>query len=198
MPENTAPLTQPTVRNLTCITSNSDVNTHGDSEGVLVRRGGQLTLENSLVYAGYGTLVLGFASNECLEIESTTSLDFAAANDAFTQTGNVLACQEAVKGTLTNGDALAEWFLGANPSTNGADYSFNTGNFVIIDPANANTQVLVPGTFFTAAAIVDETGTTLVADASGLGAVQQGDDWTAPWAFGLRAGNQDEPLWFAP
>jgi hypothetical protein len=198
VPLDTAPLTQVTVAKLTCITSNSDVNTHGDSEGVLVRQGGQLTLENSIVYAGYGTSINALASNECFEIESTTSLDFAAANNAFTQTGNVLACQEAVKGTLTNLDPLTEWFLGANPSTNAANYSFNTGNFVIIDPANANTQVLVPGTYFTAAAIVDEAATTIVADASGLGAVQEGSDWTAPWAFGLRSANADVPLWFAP
>ncbi len=198
VPLDTAPLTQVTVRNLTCIPSNSDVNTHGDSEGVLVRQGGQLVMENSIVYAGYGTSVNALASNECFEIESTNSLDFAAANDAFTQTGNVLACQEAVKGTLTNTDALTEWFLGANPSTNAADYSFNTGNFTIIDPANANTQVLAAGTFFTAPAIVDEAAVTIVADASGLGAVQAGDDWTAPWAFGLRSANADVPLWFAP
>jgi hypothetical protein len=198
VPLDTAPLTQVTIRNMTCITSNSDVNTHGDSEGVLVRQGGQLAMENSIVYAGYGTSVNALAANECLEFESNVSLAFAAANDAFTQTGNVLACQEAVKGTLANGDALTEWFLGANPSTNAANYSFNTGNFTIIDPANANTQVLVPGTFFTAPAIVDEVGTTLIADASGLGAVQEGDDWTAPWAFGLDPSNTDVPLWFAP
>jgi hypothetical protein len=33
---------------------------------------------------------------------------------------------------------------------------------------------------------------------AGLGAVQAGGDWTSPWAFGLRANNADEPLWFAP
>jgi hypothetical protein len=58
--------------------------------------------------------------------------------------------------------------------------------------------VLVPGTFYTAAAIVDETGTTVVADASGLGAVHEADDWTSPWAFGLDPSNADEPLWFSP
>lgn len=41
-------------------------------------------------------------------------------------------------------------------------------------------------------------GNTLVANASTLGAVQQNDDWTTPWAFGLRASNADRPLWFAP
>ncbi len=199
VPLDTAPLTTPTVRNLTCITGSTDVNTHGDSEGPLVRQGGQLVLSDSIIYSGYGTTVNAVTSNECLEVESVTSLDFAAAGGAtFTASNNVIACEEGVKGTLSNGDALTEWFLGANPSTNGANYSFNAGNFIIADPVNANVQVLQPGTYFTAAAIVDELGATIVADASGLGAVQEGDDWTNPWAFGLRASNADEPLWFGP
>lgn len=113
-------------------------------------------------------------------------------------TNVVIACQEAVKGTLTNGDTLTSWFLGANPSTGGADYSFNTGTFIIADPVNANVEVLMPGSYFTAPAIVDEAGATIVADATGWGAVEQGDDWTAPWAFGLRDTNADVPLWFTP
>jgi len=28
-----------------------------------------------------------------------------------------------------------------------------------------------------------------------VGAVRSNDDWTSPWAFGLRASNADEPLW---
>jgi hypothetical protein len=199
VPLDTAPLTTPTIVNMTCITGSTDVNTHGDSEGVLARQGGHLLLENSIVFGGYGTLVNGLTSNECYEIESATGLDSAAAGEeTFRVTNNVIACEEAVKGTLANGDAITEWFLGVANSTNGADYSFNTGNFVIIDPANVLTQVLVPGTYYTAAAIVDETGTTVVADASTLGAVRAADDWTAPWAFGLREENADEQLWFAP
>ncbi len=197
VPLDTAPLTRPTVANLTCITGNTDVNTHGDSEGPLVRQGGQLVLTNSIIYGGYGTALNGVTSNECYEVESDVSLDFAATG-SFEASDNVIACEESVKGTLANGDALTEWLLGANPSTNGANYSFNAGNFIIADPANANVQVLVPGTYFTAPAIVDETGTTIVADASDLGAVQEGDDWTAPWAFGLRSSNADKPLWFVP
>lgn len=199
VPLDTAPLTTPTILNVTCITGNSDVNTHGDSEGALARQGGQLRLENSIIYGGYGFAVSGFASNECLEVESTVSLDAAAAGpETFQSQNNVIACQEAVKGTLSNGDALTEWFLGASPSTNGADYSFNAGNFQILDLTSPSVRVLVPGTFYTSATIVDEFGTTVVADASGLGAVRQIEDWTSPWAFGLDPDNADEPLWFAP
>jgi hypothetical protein len=165
-----------------------------------MRRGAKLILENSIVYSGYGTNVNTVTSNECYEIDDDdgVSRGFAAANDNFNAQNTVIACEEAVKDSLANGDTILEWFLGANPSTNGADYSFNVGNVVITDVTNANVQVLQPGTFYTAAAIVDAAGTTVIADGSTLGAVQSSADWTAPWAFGLRSGNQDEPLWFAP
>jgi hypothetical protein len=206
VPLDTAPLTEPTVRNMTCIISNQDLSaggTHDDSEGPTMRRGAKLILENSLIYSGYGSTVTARTSNECYEIDDNdnVSRNFASANDDFRVTNTVIACEnEPTKDNLANGDPIREWFLGANPSTNGANYSFNAGNF-IIDGANVtdpDARVLRPGTFYTAASIVDAAGTTLVADASGLGAVQQNDDWTAPWAFGLRATNADVPLWFAP
>ena len=60
-------------------------------------------------------------------------------------------------------------------------------------------SVLEPGTFYTATTLQDATGAAVVmTPASGqLGAVTRADDWTAPWAFGLRSSNADEPLWFA-
>ena len=48
--------------------------------------------------------------------------------------------------------------LGANPSTNGANYSFNTGNAIIADSDNANVSVLEAGTFYTATSPTDELG----------------------------------------
>jgi hypothetical protein len=197
-PFDTAPLTEPVIRNLTCITSNTDVNTHGDSEGPLGRQGAKLRLEDSIVYGGYGVVVNGKTSNECLEIESPVSLQFAAAGESWFK-NSLIACEEPAKGTLPNGDSLREWATGANPSTNGADYSFNAGSVIITDSANANVAVLEPGSFYTAATIKDAEGNTVtMTPASGkLGAVTSGDDWTAPWAFGLRANNADEPLWFA-
>jgi hypothetical protein len=202
-PLDTAPLTQPTVRNMTCILSNQDLatgGTHDDSEGPTMRRGAKLVLENSIIYSGYGTTVNAVTSNECYEIDDSDGISrgFAAVNDAFNVQNTVIACEETVKDSLNNGDTILEWFLGANPSTNGANYSFNVGNFVIAAPTDPDVVVLQPGTFYTAASIVDENAATVIADASTLGAVQSSDDWTAPWAFGLSDSNQDEPLWFAP
>ena len=197
-PLDTAPLTEPVINNLTCITSNTDVNTHGDSEGPLARQGAKIRLEDSIVYGGYGLIVNGKTSNECLEVESPVSLGFAASGESWF-TNSLIACEEPAKGTLPNGDPLRDWAVGANPSTNGANYSFNSGSVIITDSANPNVSVLVPGTFYTAATITDANGDTItMTPASGkLGAVEEGDDWTAPWAFGLRASNADEPLWFA-
>jgi hypothetical protein len=205
---DTAPQSAPTIRNLTCITSNGDqgsgLGTHGDSEGPLARFGARMNIEDSIVYAGYGVVENGVDSNECFEIESDVSLD-AAASGTSTIKSSLFACEEAIKGTLANGDALTEWAVGANPSPNGADYSFNTGNVIIADSDNANVAVLEAGTFFTSTSPTDELGNpisitpvTAVDEGGKLGAVLASDDWTTPWAFGLREENADEPLWFAP
>ena len=195
-PLDTAPLTAPVIRNMTCITSNFDSGTHGDSEGPLGRQGAKVRIEDSIVYAGFGVAGNGLTSNECLEIESPVSLDFAASGESYVS-NTLIACEEPAKGTLANGDTVLQWLT--NTSVNGATYASNAGNVVITDPASANVSVLEPGSFYTAEALTDAAGATVaMTPASGqLGAVTRDDDWTAPWAFGLRSSNADEPLWFA-
>jgi hypothetical protein len=187
---------------MTCITSNIDQaagSTHGDSEGPLLRQGAQMGLVDSIVYGGYGATVAALSSNECYEIESPVSLNFASVGNT-TSRNVIVACQEAIKGTLANGDALTQWAIGANPSTNGANYSFNTGNSVITDPTNAAVSLLVPNSFYTATTITDASGTAIVhpdaATGGHFGAVLAADDWTANWTFGLHPTNRDEALWF--
>ena len=201
VPDTFPPLTIPTIRNLTCITSNWDAGTHGDSEGANIRQGGHIVLEDSIFYAGYGNAVNSKVSNECFDMAGTGTVDAAVAGADFRVTDTVNACEELLKvnsgTTFPNGDTAASWWLGANPSASGANYSFNTGNFAIADSNNANVRVLNPGTYFTASDIRDATGAVLRTGA-GLGAVQANDDWTSPWAFGLRPSNADVPLWFAP
>ena len=206
---DTAPQSAPTIRNLTCITSNGDqgsgLGTHGDSEGPLARFGA------TDAHRGQHRLRRVRRRGERCRLErmlrdrerrlTTTRL----ASGTSTIKSSLFACEEAVKGTLANGDALTEWAVGANPSTNGADYSFNTGNVIIADSDNANVSVLESGTFFTSTSPTDELGNpisitpvTPVDEGGKLGAVLASDDWTTPWAFGLRDENADEPLWFAP
>jgi hypothetical protein len=207
-PLDTAPISAPTFRNLTCITSNFDGGTHGDSRGFLARLGAQIDIEDSIVYSGYGTREsLGtLTCNRGVALADSVTLDFAAAGTS-TIKGSLVACEEPGNGEFANLDPVSDWVAGLNPSTNGANYSFNTGNAIILAPDAANplVSVLEPGTFYTAATLTDETGAAVTVttvtppdDGGKLGAVVADDDWTAPWAFGLREENADEPLWFAP
>jgi hypothetical protein len=200
-PLDTAPVSAPTFRNLTCITSNFDGGTHGDSRGFLARLGAQIDIEDSIVYGGYGVVENALPCNRGVALTDTVTLGFAAAGTS-TIKGSLDACEEPGNGTFANGDPVSDWVAGANPSTNGANYSFNTGNAIILAPDAANplVSVLEPGTFYTASALADESGNPVTVTTVGekLGAVVADGDWTTPWAFGLRPENADEPLWFAP
>src|SRR5690606_28080254 len=117
---DTAPISNPTISNLTCVLSNSDTGTHSDvSEGPLFRQGTKFHLADSIIFGGY----LGnssTASNECLEIQSPESLAFAQSGESTLNT-TIVACVQAdavtdptVLGTLANGDSLAQWVLGTS------------------------------------------------------------------------------------
>lgn len=191
---DTPPVSNPIITNLTCIQSSSDVDgTHDASEGPLFRQGAQFQLADSIIFGGYlGNGAVG--SNECFEIEHTESLAFAASG-ASTLNTTIIACSEATKGTLANGDTVEQWVL--NTSTNAADYSFNTGNVIITDATNPNVAVLEPGTFYTATAFADAAGTAFtVGTGQQIGAVTRADDWTVGWTYGLHEGSRAQPLWF--
>jgi hypothetical protein len=214
-----APLTRPTIRHMTCIPSGFDVGTHGDSEGPVIRYGARMVLTDSIIDGGRATARFGRASNECFELDRDLNNDTSTAAQAGESTLNrtVIACQEAyVSGTsdnLLNGDTGLQWIAGTGTA---ATYPFNTFNSVITDPANANVQVLQPATFFsvdlngvaTAAAlqtvtITDAAAATVtigsatdpVADGY-IGAVRSTANWTAPWTFGLNAGNRSVTPWW--
>jgi hypothetical protein len=204
-PMDLAPISNPTITRMTCITSNKDQangGTHGDSEGVLFRFGARGSVTDSIVFAGYPTPSRpANPSNECIEIESPVSLAAAAAGDAR-MTGTILACSEPTKGALANADSLGEWFAGANPSTGGANYSFNVENRVFNAPAAADSpslRILEANSFYTAPAFADVAGAAFTIGAAPqrpIGAVLRGDDWTANWTYGLHASNRGQALWF--
>lgn len=204
------PLTRPTVRHLTCILSNFDVGTHGDSEGPILRYGARMVLEDSIIDGGRATAKLGFPSNECFELDRDSNDDTSLAAQAGETTVNrtVISCQEAyVSGAadnLVNGDTGIQWLL--NTGTNGS-YPFNVGNVIITDAANANVRVLQPNTFYsfdgdasaTSVTIVDASGANVViaSPTDGLiGAVRPNADWTASWTFGLHPGNRSVVGWW--
>lgn len=198
VPLDTAPLTSPTITNMTCIIGNGDANTHDPAEGPTLRRGPQMQLADSIVFGAYADDIGG--NNECFELAEDGITNGWAQNGDTTATNSLIACELAVQtNALPNGDAVQEWFLGANPSTSGADYSFNAGNVVVQEPdlfANGNLQIL--DSFYTVADLVDNNGDpiTMTPDSGRLGAVTRDDDWTAGWSYGLHSGNQGQPLWF--
>jgi hypothetical protein len=190
------PITAPTVRNYTCIVSNMRGGTHGDSAGFRIRQGGRVNIENTLVYSGYANKLgaVGTANNRCFRPESTTTLrdmeNSAAGNELVSVKNTVFACEVPTSGSLPNGTTFVNWLGGAGA------YAFNSGNTLISDVGNTNVALLEPGTFFTATALRDAAGDAIALPAGGLGGVTRADDWTRPWAYGLRAGNRGQPLWF--
>jgi hypothetical protein len=216
------PLTRPTIRHMTCIPSNFDVGTHGDSEGSVIRYGARMVLTDSIIDGGRATARFGRASNECFELDRDLSDDtsIGARLGESTLNRTVIACQEAyvsgtadnIAGTGTPGDTGLQWIN----NTDTTPYAFNTFNSVITDPANANVQVLQPATFFSvdlngvataptlatvtitdAAAVTVTIGSTTDPVTDGyIGAVRSTANWTAPWTFGLNAGNRSVTPWW--
>ena len=194
------PITNVTVNNLTCIVSGSDevpdgTGTHGDSEGILNREGARTQLKNSIVYDGYARRLLSRRGNECFELDDAETRQAAQAGQASVMS-TIIACEEATKDNLPNGDSIGEWI------TNADKYAANSANRIITESDGANVAILGGAKpYFTAAALADAAGeaiTVTPADTDGdgdvsdeqLGAVTAGDDWTANWTYGL------DDLWF--
>jgi hypothetical protein len=204
---NTPPITKPTVSHMTCLTSNFDVGTHGDSEGPIIRFGARMIITDSIIEAGRGTRSSATGSqpsNECWEIETASNPDTAAAAAAGESTMNrtVIACQEPTSDNLPNGDTGPQWVL----NNGGGTATFNTNNAIITDPANAVVRVLEPMTFFsfdsdaaaTTVTIVNAAGANVVLQVPDgyIGAVRRSADWTANWTYGIAANNRGlDPWW---
>jgi hypothetical protein len=171
---------------------------------VLVRQGGKLLLRDSIIYSGYGTNRSGLTSNECYEIDDSAPLDLSrihaqnGATEPMRVVDTIDACELPAQDNLPNGDTILSWIQGTGNTTATA-YTFNEGNRVITTPVAAGVSILAPNSFYTASSLTGPGGTALgMTPASGLvGAVRANDDWTSPWAFGLRSNNADVPLWFA-
>lgn len=191
------PLTNARISNMTCITSGSDEDTggtHGDSEGVLLRRGVATQLSNSIIFDGYARTKLGQSGNECLELddEETRAL---AQDGTTTIKSTIIACQEATKDSLPNGDTVADWVT--NPST----YGSNTNNRIFEQSDNANLAILGGSKgFYTLANFASPSGDSFSVNSTDgdlIGAVSEDDDWTSGWTVCLVSQTRDDcGLWF--
>jgi hypothetical protein len=180
----------------------------------VIRYGARMVLSDSVIDAGRATARLALASNECFELDRDLSNDTSAAAAAGESTLNrtVIACHEpyvsGASDNLVNGDTGLQWIAGAGAE---ATYAFNAFNAVITDPANANTLVLQPGTFFSAdldadaatVTIRDATAANVVIGSAGapvtggyIGAVRSTANWTANWTYGISAGNRGATPWW--
>ena len=179
------PNTNGTINNMTCITSGSDsaegggLGTHGDSEGILLRRGVMSTINNSIVVDLYAN-ELGVNGNECLELDETETR-IHAQEGTTTINSTVIACDEVGKDTLPNGTSVAAWF------------EAGTNNVAIYGNGDAqlDSDIQLLTGFYTANSFADAEAAvftvTPVNGASHIGAVTRANDWTEGWAICLRA-----------
>lgn len=194
------PQTNASINNLTCITSGADEvpngsGTHGDSEGVINREGARTQFRNSIIYDGYARGVLINSGNECFELDDENTRAAAQAGEASVS-GSVIACQEATKDVIPNGDSISEWIANAEK------YPSNVGNLIIEASDDAGLSLLGGAKpYFTDLNPTDAAGEPLMielvdtdddgaTDDEILGAVNAADDWTANWTVGL------DSLWF--
>jgi hypothetical protein len=190
---------------MTCITSNFDPGTHGQSRGAIIRFGARAIITDSIIEAGRGTQEGNGTSNVCWELDNASTPDTINAASAGETTVNrtVINCQTpTATDPMANGDAQTTWL------TNSATYPFNTNNAVITptffeDPL---VRVLTPGTFYSFDA--DAAAGTVTINGGGgapivltvpdgyIGAVRSTADWTANWTYGLTAPNRGVAPWW--
>lgn len=191
------PLTSARISNMTCITSGQDESaggTHGDSEGVLLRRGVASQIENSVIFDGYARNVASNSGNECLELDDSETRDLAQDGTTYIK-NTIIACQEATKDSLNNGDSVSDWVTDSNK------YPGNTGNMIISESDSGSLSILGGSLgFFTQENMTDSNGASVDIvsdDGTPIGAVTESNDWTEGWAICLQPRSEAAcGLWF--
>ena len=163
-------------------------------EGVLLRRGVATQLSDSIIYDGYARTNLVQNGNECLELDDTETRELAQDGTSSIKS-TIIACQEATKDSLPNGDTVRDWV------TDSATYTNNTNNKVIDGSDDARLSILGGSKgFFTLSEFVDDEGNAFSitsTDGSAIGAVTEDDDWTSGWTICLVPKRRDAcGLWF--
>ena len=184
------PLSNGTVRNMTCIPSGNKGGIHGDSMGAELRRGTLFTIEDSIFYDGHAVAQLSQSATRCFRVTDTETAQ-RAVNGESSVKSTVVACNvptsNGTNWATVTADSVAQWIT----NTGAGSYPANTNNVIFGDPANANLQIL--DGYFTATEFRDLNGDVFTVESVGggpIGAVTAADDWTAGWTFGL------DDLWF--
>lgn len=155
------PVSNPIIANMTIIGNNFDGD--DDSEGVLLRAGTNAKLHNFIITGPSGM-------GECLEIESNESRNLAASGE-LQMTHSVIACAEPFKGDLGNGTTVEQWFLAQEGNSVAANQAAVLKGIYTIDTTTPKAMSQV-NSFFD--------------NVDFIGAVKEGNDWTAGWTVGLK------------
>ena len=156
------PQSNPSLANVTIIGNTFDG--EDDSEGVYLREGTGAQLYNFIVTGPAGM-------GECFEVEDSTESQTNLGDGTIMFSNSVIACEngENFKNADTAVD-LEDWFLNSQ-----------SGNAVAATQAD-----VVSGIYSTTTATpFDFTGDSFFDNADFVGAVKEGDDWTAGWTIGL-------------
>ncbi|NIB41427.1 serine/threonine protein kinase [Pseudomaricurvus alkylphenolicus] len=181
-----------TLKNLTCIVSANETGTHDPGQGMRIREAHFPTISNAIVTTAYsGDDVLGDDDfSYCVRIDNEGQQ--AALDGNLTISSSIVACQDLVDSSL-EGQSTAQWLT---DNGNAVYQSAEAGE----DPTSASNGdlVILDGFYSVPVASMVATGATIPTpvDSSIIGAVSADNDWTAPWAFGLREGNRSQALWF--
>ncbi len=155
------PQSNPTIANMTIIGNAFDT-ADKDSEGIYLREGTRAQLHN---------FVVTNAAGECLELEAGVTVDQAIAGDTVI-TNSVFACNENFKSQdSTSGSFdLMDWVLNVNAG--------NSTEAGVADVINGIYTIDTTTPYsFGSDAFFD--------NATHIGAVSEGNDWTAGWTVGL-------------
>ncbi|MGO4891797.1 hypothetical protein [Flavobacterium sp. W21_SRS_FM6] len=154
------PQSNPTVANVTIIGNTFDG--EDDSEGVYLREGTGAQLANFIITGPTGM-------GECFEVENSAESQTNLGDGTITFTHSVVACGENFKND-TGAVDLENWFL-----------SVQAGNAVA-----ANSAAVLNGIFsISTVTPKDFSGETFFDNTDFIGAVKEGDNWTAGWTVGL-------------
>ena len=181
------PNTNGTISNMTCITSGSRAGdaggggTHGDSEGILLRRGVIGTITNSIITDLFANSVADVNGNECLELDDAETRVHAQ-NGVTKISSSIIACDEVGKDSLPNGTSVGEWFAKSahNVAIHGNDES-----------TTVDSNIRILDGFFTTPSFTNKEGEifsmTPAGGTSHIGAVTKENNWTEGWTICLRA-----------
>ncbi len=157
------PQSNPILSNVTIIGNNFDGD--DDSEGVYLREGTGAQLSNFIVTGPAGM-------GECFEIENVQESQANLSDGTTTFTNSVIACENDENFRFADGAVdLENWFL-----------NVQSGNAVAATQADVVNGIY---SIQTAVEPKDWTGDTFFDNVDFVGAVTEGNDWTAGWTVGL-------------